>query len=144
MKFLTDREEIAQAINGRKMPVVTIDLADADEYGLISEPVVVDEGTYRDGFTRMTRGHIRCFRDAQQFTFHAEICGISANFGYGDVEEMAQYRNAPVLTKDTDVILVIKDSKARNCWVAVLHTGKSGNYFIDNDTAFNSLLLKRV
>ena len=144
MRFLTDREEIATTITGRECAVVTIDLADADEFGLVSEPVVVDKGTYNDGFPRMARGHIRCYTDAKKFVFHEGVCGISASFGYYDVVEMAEYRNAPVIRKDSDVVLVVKDSRVKACWVVVLHTGKTGEYFVDNDIYFNKAMLEKA
>ena len=42
MKMLNTKQEIAVAINMHEMPVVRIDLADADEYGIKSQKVLID------------------------------------------------------------------------------------------------------
>lgn len=47
MKMLETKQEIAIAINMHEMPVVRIDLADADEYGIKSQKVLIDNGKFR-------------------------------------------------------------------------------------------------
>ena len=148
MKYFTERTEIAKAINGRQSPVVTIDLAQADEYGIVSEPVVIDGGTFSDGFPYMIHAKIRCYADAKKFTFSAGVVGIHSDFGYYDVMEMLEYRNAPVIKADSDVILVIKNSKERHCYIVGLHTSKKVSKhcttpltFEDNNIAFNEVML---
>lgn len=60
MKFITERTEIAQTINFHKMPVVKMDLANKTEYGLVSEKVNIDNGTFRDGrIQEGSKGSIR-------------------------------------------------------------------------------------
>ena len=151
MKLLRDREEIARAINGRKMPVVEIDLSKADCYGIISEPVVINNGHFRDGFPYMIHAHVRCYRDEKRFTFSAGGVGISADFGYSDVEEMLEYRNAPVINTDEDVVLVIKNPKERYCWIIIMHTAdhitqhcSTPLAFTDNDILLNAILLQET
>ena len=148
MKYLTERTEIAKAINGRKLPVVTVDLTKADEYGIVSEPVVIDNGTFDDGFPYMIHSEIRCYSDAKKFTFSSGGFGIHSGFGYSDVMEMMEYRNAPIIKADSDVILVIKNSKERHCYIVVLHTSKKISEFCstpltfeDNDLGFNEMML---
>jgi hypothetical protein len=151
MKFLKDREEIAKAINGREIPVVTLDLVDADEYGLVSEPVAINNGFFRDGFPYMIHAHIRCYSDAKKFTFSSGCVGIHSDFGYTDVMEMLEYRNAPVIEADSDVILVIKDSKEKMCYITVMHTSKGVDphcytplTFTDGDSILNKTLLDKA
>lgn len=149
MKVLKERTEIAKAINGRKYPVVTIDLAKTDEYGIVSEPVVIDNGTFDDGFPYMIHSEIRCYSDEKNFTFSSGGVCISNSFGYYDVDEMTAYRNAPVIKPDEDVILVIKDTVNKKCWIIMLHTSKRINKFCstplrfeDNNDMFNSFMIE--
>lgn len=123
MKFLKERTEIAKAINGREIPVITIDLVNADEFGIVSEPVVIDNGTFDDGFPYMINAELRCYSDEREFKFKQGCTCIHSNFGYYDVEEMLQFRNAPVVKKDSDIIVVVKDSKEKKCWIMLMHTG---------------------
>lgn len=44
MKTLTERTEIASAINFKQYPVVTIDVSKRDDYGIVGCPVCVDAG----------------------------------------------------------------------------------------------------
>lgn len=46
VQILKNRTDIAQTINGRNMTVVRLDIADVDDYGLKSEPVVIDNGKF--------------------------------------------------------------------------------------------------
>lgn len=150
-KFYTDRTEIAKAINGRKMPVVTIDLVEADEYGLKSEPVVIDFGTFDDGFPWMKKAKIRMYADEKKFTFSAGGACITNDFGYSDVMDMLEVRNAPVIKPDEDVLIVVKDSVNRECYIFELHTTKRVNKhcstplgFEDGDVMLNELFLKKA
>lgn len=47
MKMLNTPQEIAVAINMHEMPVVRIDFADADEYGIKSQKVLIDNGKFK-------------------------------------------------------------------------------------------------
>lgn len=125
MRLLTERTEIATAINGHKMPVITIDLADADEYGLKSQKVLIDNGTFDDGFPYLIHSEIRAYRDEKKFKFSQGGVGIHSSFGYSDMKEMLDYRNAPIIKPDEDVIIAIIDSKDRLAFAPmILHTNK--------------------
>lgn len=125
MKVLKERTEIAVAINGHKMPVITIDLADTDDYGLKSEKVLIDNGTFRDGFPYYIRSEVRAYRDEYKFKFSSGGVGISSSFGYCDIKKMLDYRNAPIVKADEDVIIAIIDSKKKQAYYPiVLHTSK--------------------
>lgn len=128
IKLIKERTEIAVAINGREMPVVKIDLVEADDYGLKSEPVVIDNGMFpkRAGFPEMPymiHAEIRVFNDARKFTFQGHGACISSSFGYYDVEEMLKYRNAPVIKAGSPVCIVIVNSETKTAYAPfVLHT----------------------
>ena len=125
MRIITERTEIAKAINGHKMPVITIDLADADEYGLKSQNVLIDNGTFDDGFPYYIKSEVRAYSDRKDFLFDSACVGLSASFGYSDIKEMLDYRNAPIVKPDEDVIIVVINSKTKEAYAPiVLHTDK--------------------
>lgn len=123
MRTLNTRQEIAATINFKKMTVVTLDLAKADEYGLVSEPVQIDNGTFRDGEPYYIHSVIRAYTDERKFTFTQYGCCISASFTYSDMEEILAYANAPVVKKDADVCIAIIDSNKKQVYKPIiLHT----------------------
>ena len=125
MKALRERTEIAEAINGHKMSVITIDLADADEYGLKSEKVLIDNGTFKDGFPFYIHSEVRAYSDEGKFKFHQGGTCISSSFTYYDIKEMLEYRNAPIVKADEDVIIAIIDSRKNQAYAPIiLHTSK--------------------
>jgi hypothetical protein len=141
MKLITERKAIARTINGHKLPVITIDLADADEYGLKSQKVLIDNGTFRDGFPYYLHTELRAYADERKFKFSQGGTCLKASFGYYDMVEMLEYRNAPIVKADSDVIVCIIDSRTKLAYnPMVLHTTKRIDAhcstpleFIDND-----------
>lgn len=128
MKTLKDRREIANEINVKRTTAVRIDLADADKYGIKSQKVVIDNGTFRDGTPYLVKAEIRAYCDEMKFTFSGFCTCLSNRFGYSDIEEMIEYANAPVIKPDSDVVLVIVNSKKREAYApCVLHTSKRVN-----------------
>lgn len=99
MKTLETKQEIAIAINMHEMPVVRIDLADADEYGIKSQKVLIDNGKFRrlnptdPDMPYLVRAEIRAFVDEKKFTFASYGCCLSNTFGYHDMEELAEFFN---------------------------------------------------
>lgn len=125
MKTLKDRREIANEINVKRTTTVRIDLADADEYGLKSQKVLIDNGTFRDGTPYLVKAEIRAYSDEMKFTFSGFSTCLSNSFGYSDIEEMVELANAPVIKPDSDVVLVFVNSKNRKAYApCVLHTSK--------------------
>lgn len=94
MKMLNTPQEIAVAINMHEMPVVRIDLADADEYGIKSQKVLIDNGKFKrlkptdPDMPYLVRAEIRAFVDEKKFTFTSYGCCLSNSFGYYDMEEL--------------------------------------------------------
>lgn len=137
MKVLKERTEIAKAINSHKMPVITIDLADANEYGLKSEKVLIDNGTFKDGFPWYIHSEVNAYRDEGKFKFSQGSVGISASFTYYDIKEMLEYRNAPIVKADEDVIIAIIDSKKNQAYAPIiLHTSKKIDAFCSTPLTF--------
>lgn len=125
MKFIEKRTDIASTINFHKMPIVKMDLANKSEYGLVSEKVNIDNGTFRDGNPYFIHADIRIYRDEQRFTFHRGCTCLHSDFGYYDIEEMLEWANAPIIKADSDFCLVVIDSETKRAWKPmILHTGK--------------------
>lgn len=129
MKMLKTKQEIAVAINMHEMPVVRIDLADADEYGIKSQKVLIDNGKLRrlnpidPDMPYLVRAEIRAFVDERKFTFASYGCFLSNTFGYHDMEELLDYANAPIIKRDSDVVLAIVDSRRKIAYKPIiLHT----------------------
>ena len=129
MKMLKTKQEIAVAINMHEMPVVRIDLADADEYGIKSQKVLIDNGKFRrlnptdPDMPYLVRAEIRAFVDERKFTFASYGCCLSNTFGYHDMEELLDYANAPIIKRDSDVVLAIVDSRRKIAYKPIiLHT----------------------
>lgn len=128
MRYITERTQIAEYINGHKMPVITVDLADSDEYGLKSSKVLIDNGHFRDGFPYYIHSEIRAYSDDTKFKFSQGCIGLTKDFTYSDMVEMLEYRNAPIVKADEDVIIAIIDSSKKIAYAPmILHTNK----FID-------------
>ena len=137
MKILNTNQEIATAINSHKTTVVRIDLADADDYGLVSQPVLIDNGTFRDGFPYLIRSEVRAFTDERKFKFHSGCAYLSDSFGYHDMEELLTYANAPIVKPDSDVILAIVDSKNRQFYKPIImHTANRINAHCSTPLSF--------
>lgn len=133
MRHLTDKTEIATTINYRKMPVVHIDLADADEYGLVSKPVLIDDGRS----VHLIKSSIRAYSDETKFKFSGEIISLHSDFGYGDIAELLDYANAPIVHADEDVLICVTDTKNKKAVLPfVLHTAKRVDSFCDTPLTF--------
>lgn len=129
MKMLKTREEIAMAINFRKYPVLNIDLADADEYGLVGCKVRIDAGTMSNGLPRTIDATLRVYRDEKTLTTSSGGICVSDSFGYYDYKEIVEYAQAPLIAADQDVVIAIYDSRNKAAFAPLLvHTGKAVNH----------------
>lgn len=96
MKTLETKQEIAIAINMHEMPVVRIDLADADEYGIKSQKVLIDNGKLRrlnptdPDMPYLVRAEIRAFIDEKKFTFASHGCCLSYDPTAWGVEKLLE------------------------------------------------------
>lgn len=125
MRILKDREEIAKEVNIKRTTTVRIDLADSDEYGIKSQIINIDNGTFKDGTPCLLKAEIRAYADEMKFTFSGFNAYLSNSFSYYDIEEMAEQANAPIVKADSDVVLIIVNSRTKEMFAPViLHTGK--------------------
>lgn len=128
MKFISERTEIATTINFHKMPVIRMDLANKTEYGLVSEKVNIDNGTFRDGNPYYIHSDLRVYVGENKFEFSGKSACLHDSFGYSDIEEMLAWANAPLIKADSDFLLVVVDSEKRIAMKPmVLHTSKRIN-----------------
>ena len=126
--MLKTREEIAMAINFRKYPVLNIDLANADDYGLKGCKVRVEAGTFRDGLPRTIKAELRVFRDEKKLVLHSGCTCLSSSFTYSDYTEMVEYAQAPLIGADQDVVIAIYDSRTKAAYAPMLvHTAPHVN-----------------
>ena len=134
MRTLKTKREIATEINIKGTTTVRLDLAERNRSGLMSQKIRIDKGFYSDGTPKYARATIRAFSDRKKFTFHNAFVGISAELTYFDMEEMVAYANAPIVKPDTDIVLVIVDSKLGKYYdPLVLHVDEKGEGFIPED-----------
>ena len=123
---INDRQAVAKAINFGEYPVITIDLADRDEYGLKGSKVRIDNGTFRTGERYFIRATIRVYNDEQVLGTYSSGTCLHADYSYSDVAEMIEWAAAPVIKPDQDVLVMVIDSKARIAYnPRIVHTAKT-------------------
>lgn len=124
MKLLRERQEIAMAINFRKYPVLKIDLADADNYGLKGCKVSIAAGTFSNGLPRTVHAELRVYNDEKKLTTTFYGTMISNSFGYGDYTKIIENAQAPLIGPDQDVVIAIYDSRYKTAFAPmIVHTG---------------------
>ena len=137
MKILKDRQEIAMACNFRKYPVLSIDLAEKDSYGLKGCKVRVDAGTFDTGEPHTIGAELRVYRDEKKLTLSSEQIGLSATFTYSDYVHILERAQAPLIGPDMDVVVMIYDSRTKNAFSPVIvHTAKMVNKFCSCPLSF--------
>lgn len=128
MKLLKDRHEIAKAMNFGRHPVLKIDLADADEYGLKGCRVRIDAGTFRSGEPHIVDAVLRVYRDEKKLATHCSGSMLTASFGYHDYVTMAENAMAPLIRPDQDVVIAVYNSNTQEALAALLvHTNARVN-----------------
>ena len=124
MKLITERKELAKAINFGRYPVLKIDLADTDDYGLKGCRVRIDAGTFRSGDPHIIKARLRVYRDENKLTTSSSGACLHDSFTYHDDYEMAENAYAPLIRPDQDVVVAVYDSATKSCYAAALvHTG---------------------
>lgn len=128
MKKLTERTEIATAINFRQYPVIRIDLSDTDTYGVKGTKVLIDNGSFKNGDPYLIEASLRIYNDEKKLTFFSNSTCLKSNFGYDDMEELLEYANAPIIKADQDILVCLVNSKLGEAYTpVVLHTGNHIN-----------------
>lgn len=125
MKRLTERTEIATAINYRKYPVIKIDLAEWDDYGIKGAKVLIDNGCFKSGEPYYIRATIRAYTEERVLEFCQGATCLHAGFGYSDIRDMLDYANVPIVKADQEILICPINSNLRKAYAPiVLRTGK--------------------
>ena len=120
MKKLTERTEIAQAMNFGKYPIIKIDLADKDEYGIKGTIVKIDTG--KGYYLQAT---IRAYDDTKYLTTSCFGTMLVDNLSYEDYIEMADYANAPTIKADQEILIFTFNSVKKEVYApTIIKTGK--------------------
>lgn len=125
MKSLTNRQEIAEAINFGKYPVLDIDLSKSDEYGLKGKTCRIHMGRFNDGEQWLEKAELRAYGDSKVLTFSAFACCLDANMSYYDLIDDVNTAQTPIVEPDSEICVVIHDSKKKAVYaVYIVRTGK--------------------
>ena len=122
MKYLTERTEIAKAMNFGKYPVLYIDM-DAKKYEgsdycqgcRVRVHWDSPDTRYKDMYS--TGNLYYC---DGRFAISGDATCLSADFGRSDVITMYQQANTPMIHKGDTVVMVMDFSKSRMCKVAMM------------------------
>lgn len=137
---IQNRTEIAKAINFGDYPVLTIDIADRDEYGLVGCKVNIDNGYFKTGERYFVRATLRVWKDEQYLSTSGTNTVLKASYGYSDVKEMLEWANAPVIKPDQEVLVVITDSNNKCAYDAyIIRTGSKVSPHSTEPLAFERL-----
>ncbi len=145
MRFLTDRKEIAKALNFGKYPVIMFDL-DSPKRGwddvYEGTPVRVDMGTFSDG-TRWLNDSIptiyvdnnhegieNTVMNRLKSDIHLPGGGamLSESFGANDVIDMAKFAMAPIVKGGDDVVVVYSWEGGSMAAVRMMKVGKTSKH----------------
>lgn len=120
-KLLTDRKEIAQAMNFGKYPVLTINMETPKEGWELEGGVFkgckvrIDTGkAYYDNAT------LHYFSDTKNFELCMYGACLTASFGYDDVIEMRDYAMAPIVHKGETVVVIEDYPISKQCRVHLM------------------------
>lgn len=126
MKNLTDRQEIAEALNFGKYPVLKIDIADCDWYGLKGSICRIDMGEFSDGSKFYERAQLCVYNDKRKLSFFSFGCVMTENVSYADFMEDVETAMSPIIKPDSEFVVVIYDSERSEVYkVYVVKTGKT-------------------
>lgn len=120
MKRLNTRMEIGKALGFGEYPVLTIDLADANDYGLKGCRLRVDNGHFKTGERYLISATLRVYRDTKKLTVTAGCVGLSSSFGYKDLLDRTLDAQAPIITRNQEVVIVILDSRFHKLYAPLL------------------------
>ena len=141
MKFITDRKEIAKALNFGKYPVIMFDL-DTPKAGwddvYEGSPVRVDMGSFSDGTKWYNDSiptiYVDNYHDGIENTVTNRVSAnislpsngamISSSFGASDVLKSAKFAMAPVVKEGDDVVVVYSWNKGYSVAVRMMKVGR--------------------
>ena len=121
MQVLTDRKDIAQALNFGKYPVLSFDL-DNDK----GSPAIVLNQTRNYGVLRkgcmLYRGKIK--EDDGIFYLLTDVTVLSSNVSINDYLKRVELANAPVINEGDTVAIFIHSKLSNIAYVELVKAGK--------------------
>lgn len=133
MKLLTDRKEIAQAMNFGKYPVVRIDVETpkAGWDDVFEGDLVRVESQSKRYPGSYIRGRVMKYpEDGERYSIMPETVCLHNDFGYGDVIEMLGYAQAPMLHAGETVVVIEDAPKQRAVRVRMMRVSDSVRDFV--------------
>lgn len=130
MKYLTDRQEIAKAMNFGKYPVIRIDVETPVRDGALQGDMVkvaAPNARYPDNYIR---GRVMKFDDDDRYVIMPENVCLKSDFGYGDVIESLGWAQAPMLHAGEAVVVVEDAPERRMCMVRMMRVSNSVRDFV--------------
>jgi hypothetical protein len=118
---MTERQEIAKALNFGKYPVLTYDIDNnvGSKARVIQKSVNYGDMTYN---CQLYRGYNK--EDDGEFYLMTNASVIKSSFGIHDVLRSAEYANAPIIMPDTEVAIVVYSNELERCSVKIVKSGK--------------------
>ena len=123
MKYLTDRREIAEAMNFGKHPVIRIDLeTEMEGYPGCFEGDIVKVGSPNQRYPEnYIRGSVKSFpEDRGKYAIMPDNDCLHSGFGYSDVIEELRYAQAQMLHAGETVVVVEDYPQRRACKVRMM------------------------
>lgn len=127
MKYITDRYEIAHAMNFGKYPVMRIDLETCkDGYDDYFEGDLVKVMAPTKSHPDMYCTGKLCYTEGEFSVMTDTIC-LHSWFGYNDIIEMLSKAQAPVLHSGDTVVVIEDYPKQKKCNVRFMKVGERVN-----------------
>ena len=121
MKFLTERTEIALAMNIGKYPVLELDVTKnqfkigTEIHGFKGSKVRIK--TMYQNETLFYDGELVWFTDEQRIEVSGHGTCLKAGFGYEDIMEDLEIANTSIVDAGQEFILILHNSLTKNCFV---------------------------
>ena len=141
MKMLKDRRELAMAINFGRYPVLKIDIADSDEYGLKGCKVRIDAGKFKNSDDPFfIEAELRVYRDEKKLTTSSGGAVLKNDFTYYDYVQMVERAQAPLIRAGEEVVVAVYDSRTQSAFAAILvRTGPKVRKFCSTPLDFEDV-----
>lgn len=130
MIYLTDRKEIAQAMNFGKYPVIRIDVETPVRDGVLQGDrvkVAAPSARYPDNYIR---GRVKKFDDDDRYVIMPDNVSLKSGFGYLDVIESLGWAQAPMLHAGETVVVIEDAPESRMCMVRMMRVSDSVRDFV--------------
>lgn len=132
MKTFTDRRKIAKLLNFNQYPVLSLDLAKDKKYILAGDE---DTRYYKGHKVKWQKGDyywhgdLCYFIDTKKLQISNDNACITASFGYHDIIEDLAIANAPIIKENSEVVVVIHDSKKRLACVCLASVKEFSHHY---------------